>query len=325
MKNMERIGFLYPGQGSQKVGMGKELARSQPALFKRYVMQSDRIAGELVSRFCLMGPLDVLSQTQIAQPALFTYSLALTDYARQLGLVPDMVAGHSLGEYTAAVAAGVISFQEGLSLVCTRGRLMKDLQDKQPGAMAAVVGLAKEALDALCREVSRRDMVLVTNWNAPAQLVVSGTERGVQRLIDVLNLRKGVTVLRLPVKGAFHSPLMEGAQEKMRELVGDLFWRDPNIPLVANVSGRKLTKGVEIRQELVEQIAQPVQWVLCIQELVESGCDTLVELGSGQVLTKLVRLIAPQVTAIAIDTPEKLEAFAQQRTAGSRLEVLLSA
>lgn len=306
---MGKIGFLYPGQGSQKVGMGKELARSNPALFKRYIMQGDRVADELVSRFCLMGPLEVLSQTHIAQPALFTYSLALTEYARQLGLVPDMVAGHSLGEYTAAVAAGVISFQEGLALVCTRGRLMKELQDEQPGAMAAVVGLSKEALDPLCREISRRDLVLVTNWNAPEQLVVSGTESGVQRLMDMLSMRKGPTVLRLPVKGAFHSPLMTKVQDAMRELTSDLPWHNPKVPLVANVSGNVLTHGTEIRQELVEQITSPVQWVLCVKELVASGCDTLVELGSGQVLTKLVRLIAPHVTAAALDTPEKLETF----------------
>lgn len=322
---MGKISFLYPGQGSQKVGMGKELARSHPALFKRYIMQSDRVAGELVSRFCLLGPLDMLSQTHIAQPALFAYSLALTEYARQMGLVPDMVAGHSLGEYTASVAAGAISFQEGLSLVCTRGRLMKASQDKRPGAMAAVVGIAKEVLEPICREISRRDLVAVTNWNAPEQLVVSGTENGIQRLMNVLSIRKGVTVLRLPVKGAFHSPLMVEVQKTMRELTDALSWSDPEIPLVGNVAGNTLTYGSEVRQELVEQIASPVQWVLCVQELVANGCDTFVELGSGQVLTKLVRLIAPQVTAIAIDTPEKLEAFAKTQRVASRQEILRAA
>jgi len=310
---MGKIGFLYPGQGSQKVGMGKELARSNPALFKRYIMQSDRIAGELVSRFCLLGPMEALSQTQIAQPALFTYSLALTEYAKQLDLVPDIVAGHSLGEYTAAVAAGAISFHEGLELVCARGRLMKEQQDERPGAMAAIVGLSKEELETLCHEISRRDLVAVTNWNAHRQLVVSGTEIGIQRLTDLLQLRKGITVLKLPVKGAFHSPLMIGVKDAMCELMEKLTWSEPGIPLIANVSGAALTSQTEIHQELMEQITSPVQWVLCVEKLVEEGCDTLIELGSGQVLTKLVRQIAPQITAVAIDTPEKLDNFVQKR------------
>ncbi len=322
---MGKIGFLYPGQGSQKVGMGKELAQSDPALFKRYLIQSDRVAGERVSRFCLLGPLDALSQTQVAQPALFAYSLALTEYAYRLGLSPDMVAGHSLGEYTSAVAAGVISFNEGLSLVCTRGRLMKQAQDERPGAMAAVIGFSKEALDPLCRKISQRDLVLVTNWNAPEQLVVSGTESGVQRLIEAIHARGKGNAMRLPVKGAFHSPLMGAVQGAMRELTRGLHWYDATTPLVANVSGSILTRGTEIREELVEQITSPVQWVPCVERLVATGCDTLIELGSGQVLTKLVRLIAPQVTAMAIDTPEKLETFAKTRRTAFRQESLQGA
>ncbi len=317
---MGKIGFLYPGQGSQKPGMGKELAQAQPALFEKYLLQSDRISGEPVSQLCLEGPAESLNQTHIAQPALFAYSLALTDYASQLGLQPDLVAGHSLGEYTAAVAAGVISFQEGLSLVCTRGRLMKQIQNERPGAMAAVFGLPKATLDALCRAISQRDMLLVTNWNAPEQLVVSGTERGVKRLIEVFRVRSGGTVIRLPVQGAFHSPLMETVREAIDDLTGGLYWNNPLIPLAANVSGDLLTQGQQVRQELIEQITSPVQWVSCIKTLIAEGCDQFIELGSGQVLTKLVRLIEPGVTAIALDTPEKVEAYVESSRTTSRRE-----
>jgi [acyl-carrier-protein] S-malonyltransferase len=319
---MGKIGFLYPGQGSQKVGMGKELLRSEPRLFKSYLAQSDQVAGEPVSRLCLEGSPNELSQTQIAQPALFAYSLALTEHAYHLGLSPDMVAGHSLGEYTAAVAAGAISFHEGLALVSTRGRLMKQIQDEKPGAMAAVLGLAKETLELLCREVSQHHLVQVTNWNAPGQLVVSGTEHGVQQIIETIHARGEGKAIRLPVKGAFHSSLMTTVQDAMRELIHALYWRDATTPLVANVSGTTLTRGADIRQELVEQITNPVQWVLCVERLVEDGCDTLIELGPGQVLTKLVHLIAPQITALAIDTPAKLEIFAKARHSAIQQEGL---
>lgn len=322
---MGKIGFLYPGQGSQKVGMGKELLQSEPGLFERYLVQSDQVAGEPVSQLCLEGSSNELSQTQIAQPALFAYSLALTEYAQSLGLYPDMVAGHSLGEYTAAVAAGAISFHEGLTLVSRRGHLMKQIQEEKPGAMAAVFGLVKEVLETHCHEVSRHHLVQVTNWNAPGQLVVSGTEHGVQRLIETIRTVGEGKAVRLPVKGAFHSPLMAAVQDALYELTRALQWHDVTTPLVANTSGATLTRGPDIRQELVEQITSPVQWVLCVERLVANGCDTLIELGSGQVLTKLVNQIAPQVTALAIDTPAKLETFVQTRHSGIRQKNVLAA
>jgi [acyl-carrier-protein] S-malonyltransferase len=319
---MGKIAFVYPGQGSQRVGMGQDLAQADPALFAQYVLPCDQYSGFPVSRFCLEGPLSSLSQTQIAQPALFASSLALTAYARQLGLTPALVVGHSLGEYTAAVAAGSLSFQEGLALVCARGQVMQRLQVQEPGAMAAVLGLSQQKLRPLCHTIAQRDPVWVTNCNAPEQLVVSGTEQGVLRLIEAVRLQGKGKAIRLPVKGAFHSPLMAPAQQHLRTVMRDLPWRDPSVPLVANVSGRVLTRGAQIHRELLAQITRPVQWVDCVEQLVAQGCDTLIELGSGQVLTKLIRLIAPQVRAVAIETPQQLQTFLQiSLSAGEQAQV----
>lgn len=306
---MGKIGFVYPGQGSQHPGMGQALLQAHPELFERYLEPCDHLAGAPISQLCVTGSAAALSQTQIAQPALFAYSLALTAYAQSLGLFPDLVAGHSLGEYTAAVAAGSLAFHPGLALVARRGRLMQHQQEAQPGAMAAVLGLAQAPLEDLCHDVSRQALVLLTNCNAPGQWVVSGTEQGVQDLLARIRASGVGKALRLPVSGAFHSPLMQPVQTDLQAYTRTLTWHEPRIPLVANVSGAVLTRGSAIRQELVAQITRPVQWVRCVEQLVAQGCETLIELGPGQVLSKLVQQIAPQVHAVALPTPAHIAAF----------------
>lgn len=308
---MGKIAFLYPGQGSQKVGMGKGLLQDSPELFEQYLAECDVVTGMPITEYSIEGPVNALNQTNVAQPALFAHSLALTDYAQQLGLYPDMVAGHSLGEYTAAVVAGALSFEEGLYLVCQRGKLMYQVQEKQPGAMAAVLGLPTETLIDLCAAISKKHFVTVTNWNTHTQLVVSGVEEGVDELMEAVRSYEIARTMRLPVKGAFHSALMSPVQDVLKEIMQELTWNNTSVPLIANVSGKALTRNYQIYQELIAQIVNPVRWVTCIETLLEAGCDTFVELGASQVLTRLTNRIAPGKKAFAVDTPEKVVALVE--------------
>ncbi len=313
---MSTVAFIYPGQGSQKIGMGEDIRTRRPDLFASYLDRCSDVVGLPVAHYCLTGPAASLNQTSVAQPALFAHSLALTAYARELGIHADFIAGHSLGEYTAATAAGVLSFEDGLHLVMMRGKLSLAVQSEHPGAMLAVTGLTAEVLSDLCASISSSDVLVLANRNSYTQLVVSGTQEAIQKVFAKLTtLPQKIMVTRLAVGGAFHSPLMQPMQTALREVMETLTWHDPQVPLVANVSGRLLTTHEEVHQTLIAQICASVYWTDCVSTLLAVGCDTFIELGSGNVLTKLVRSIASQLTSSEVsitsaDTMEKVEAIA---------------
>jgi [acyl-carrier-protein] S-malonyltransferase len=307
------LAFLFPGQGSQRVGMGAELLASEPELFEQYLAQANAASGLPIRRYCLEGPQEALTDTSVAQPALFAVSLALCEAARVHGLRPDYVAGHSLGEYTAAVASGAVSLDDGMNLVALRGRLMAEIQSERPGAMAAVIGLEAAQLGELCVQASDGERVTLANLNSPTQIVVSGAEGAVERLMELANEAGAQKVVRLQVGAAFHSELMEPAQAKMAEAMTDVPWSDPRVPLVANYSGEVVTTGEGVREALVAQIASPVRWVDCVRTLVAAGCSSFLELGPGRVLSGLVRQIAPDADIAPADSPEKLAAFSAER------------
>ncbi len=307
---MGATAFVFPGQGSQRVGMGAGLLEARPELFDRYFALADEASGLPVRELALEGPIEELTRTDVTQPALFALSLAIHELARESGLEPDFVAGHSLGEDTAAVAAGALDLEDGMELVSLRGRLMANCGSERPGGMAAIVGLPSEEVRALCDTAAEAGTVAPANFNSPRQTVVSGEEAGVQRLLELAEEAGASKAVRLKVSAAFHSALMEPVQREMAEAMGKLTWRDPRVPLVANASGTVIRTGEEVCQALVAQIASPVLWVDCVQTLVGEGCTRVLELGPGRVLGGLVRQIDSDVEVFAADSPEKLAAFA---------------
>jgi [acyl-carrier-protein] S-malonyltransferase len=309
---VSKLAFLFPGQGSQKVGMGADLLAARPDLFDRYFALADDVAGKPVRRLALEGPAESLKETDAAQPALFALSLAVAEAARELDVRPDFVAGHSLGEYTAAVAAGALSLDEGMALVCERGRRMAAVQTEHPGSMAAVIGLDPDAVEALCARVrEEKGIVAPANINTPTQIVVSGEKDAVARVVELAPDAGADRAIPLEVGAAFHSELMKPVQQALAERMEALSWSDPEAPLASNASGELVATGAEVNRALVEQIASPVRWVDCVRALSEAGCTRFLEVGSGRVLTGLVRqILGRDVDAAAADSPERIETFA---------------
>jgi [acyl-carrier-protein] S-malonyltransferase len=297
---VRRVALVFPGQGSQYVGMGKSVYAVSEAA-RRVFHQADEVLGFSLSSLCFNGPADELEDTLNAQPAIFTVSLAyleaLRERTRALGqaLRPAYVAGHSLGEFTALVAAGAIDFRDALKLVRERGRLMKESGDLRPGGMAAVIGLDRESLEQICEESDEVGIVVLANDNCPGQSVISGEVEALQHAMDLAKQRGAKRVVRLGISIASHSPLMERAAKEFSDLVERVPLRDPEVPVVANITGQFLTSVDEIRSELAEHVLRPVQWTGSVRAMVNGGVNTFLEVGPGQVLGGMIRRVRSDV------------------------------
>lgn len=310
---MSGLALVFPGQGSQKVGMGSSLLAERPELLSPRLEMADEISGLPIRRCCLEGPIEELTRTDVAQPALFSVSLAVFDAAAELGIEPGWVAGHSLGEYTAAVAGGAMSPQDGLRVVCERGRLMAAIQSERPGTMAAIIGLEQEQLQRLCEQAAEAGHVSVANLNSPSQLVVSGEQAGVERLVELAREAGAKRAVPLQVGAAFHSELMQPVRDRLRATIEQVPFSDPRVPLVAIASAELLDRADAIREALLAQIVNPVRWVDVVRRLVAAGADSFLELGPGRVLSGLIRQIEPEAKVAAADSLAALGELAGAR------------
>jgi len=287
--------LLFPGQGSQEVGMGADIAAHSPAAAATF-QQADDILGFSLSQLCFQGPEDVLTDTINVQPALLTASLAaLRAVAEQLGRPVEAAAaaGHSMGEYTALVAAGALTFEDALRLVRERGRLMKLAGEMAPGGMAAIIALDTGKIAEICQQASAESNgpVVIANDNCPGQVVISGDEEALNRAMTLASEAGARKVVRLAVSIAAHSPLMGVVQDQFAEAVDKAIIRPPAFPVIANITAQPLTDVDAIRQELVGQLQNAVQWTASMQYLIDQGYETFIEFGPGKVLAGLMKRI----------------------------------
>lgn len=287
------LAFVFPGQGSQYPGMGKDLAARWPEAREAFEAADDALEFSL-SRLCFEGPESELLLTENTQPAILTVSVAAYRVLEKEGRTPDMVAGHSLGEYSALVAAGSLKFEDAVRLVKSRGRFMQEAAPVGSGAMAAVIGLDLELVEGICQEASEEGAVVApANINSPKQIVISGHAKAVERACELALESSARLARRLPVSAPFHSELMKPAEIRLKERLLETPFEDLKFPLYANVTASPVSGAEEARQCLIRQVSRPVRWSESVRNMIRDGAESFLEVGPGRVLTGLIRQIDP--------------------------------
>ena len=303
-KPTPKIAYVFPGQGSQAVGMGLELLHSSREA-RQVFEEADQALQFPLSRLCFEGPEQELRETIHTQPAMLTVSVAYLKATLELNgsIKPDFVAGHSIGEYTALVAANVLSFADAVCLVRERGRLMQEAGKSKPGSMAAIIGMDEASVEEICLESGAQ----IANINCPGQIVVSGSSEAIACSMDLAQSRGAIGVVPLEVSGAFHTPLMQPAVEGMAQAISRINFSPPQVPIVANSTAKPVTTIDEVKEELLQQLCQSVKWQASVEYMAGVGVSTFIEVGPGIVLTKLIKRIAKKAQVFNMSDLESIQ------------------
>ncbi len=303
---VSEIGFLFPGQGSQSVGMGRAFYDASPAVRAVYD-EASSILGYDAAQLCFDGPAERLNLTEHTQPALLVSSAAALKALEPAGLKPVAVAGHSLGEYSAVYAAGGLSFRDTVALVHKRGRYMAEAVPPGTGLVAALLGLSADVVKAACQEAASVGVVAAANFNSPGQVVIAGEKAAVERAIEIAKAKGCKKAIPLPVSVPVHTPLMQRAADRLAAEFDGVTWRDLTVPLVNNAEAVALQRAGDIRSSLVRQLPSSVRWEESVQTMVRLGVTTFVEIGPGTILTGLVKRIVPDAVTLNVHDPKSLE------------------